>query len=130
MEWFSVSATKRRGKLGFFICFMYLWGSCYGRFVVEKNSLHVTTPDSLKGVHECAIGNFGVPQYGGTLLGTVIYPKANQKACKEFSDVEISFKSKPGGLPTFVLADRGGNSSFFWLQLIFVRFLDVICFYD
>lgn len=114
MEWFSVSATKRRGKLGVFICFMYLWGSCYGRFVVEKNSLHVTTPDSLKGVHECAIGNFGVPQYGGTLLGTVIYPKANQKACKEFSDVDISFKSKPGGLPTFVLADRGGNSSFFF----------------
>ncbi|XXG40008.1 hypothetical protein AAC387_Pa01g0828 [Persea americana] len=29
-----------REKLGFFICFLFLWGSCYGRFVVEKNSLH------------------------------------------------------------------------------------------
>lgn len=74
---------------------------------MEKNSLRVTSPESLKDVYECAIGNFGVPQYGGTMVGTVVYPKANQKACKGFEDVEISFKSKPGGLPTFLLADRG-----------------------
>jgi hypothetical protein len=80
-----------------------------GRFVVEKNSLRVTSPNSLKGVYECAIGNFGVPQYGGTMVGIVAYPKANQKACKSFDDVDISFKRKPGGLPTFVLADRGGQ---------------------
>ncbi|RWR79049.1 EGF-like calcium-binding domain-containing protein [Cinnamomum micranthum f. kanehirae] len=104
---FSASATRMREKLGFFICFLYLWGCCYGRFVVEKNSLHVTSPDSLKEVYECAIGNFGVPQYGGTMLGTVVYPKANQKACKDFSDVDLSFKAKPGGIPTFLLADRG-----------------------
>jgi hypothetical protein len=53
--------------------------------------------------------DFGVPQYGGTMVGTVAYPKANQKACKSFDDVDISFKSKPGGLPTFLLADRGGQ---------------------
>ncbi|KAF9595774.1 hypothetical protein IFM89_003516 [Coptis chinensis] len=87
--------------------FMLMIGSCLGRFVVEKNSLRVTSPQSLKSVYECAIGNFGVPQYGGTLIGTVVYPKANQKACKGFDEVEISFKSKPGGLPTFVLVDRG-----------------------
>ncbi|KAL2553446.1 putative vacuolar-sorting receptor 1 [Forsythia ovata] len=61
----------------------------------------------LKDVYECAIGNFGVPQYGGTMVGTVLYPKANQKACKSFEDVEISFRTKPGGMPIFVLADRG-----------------------
>ncbi|XXG40010.1 hypothetical protein AAC387_Pa01g0829 [Persea americana] len=71
-----------REKLGFFICFLFLWGSCYGRFVVEKNSLHVTSPDSLKAVYESVIGTFGVPQYSGKMLGTVVYPKANQKACK------------------------------------------------
>ncbi len=38
-----------------------------GRFVVEKNSLRVTSPNSLKGVYECAIGNFGVPQYVRTM---------------------------------------------------------------
>ena len=87
---------------------LLLCGSCLGRFVVEKNSLKVTSPDSLKGVYECAIGNFGVPQYGGTLVGTVVYPKSNQKACKGFDEFDFSFKSKPGGLPTFLLVDRGG----------------------
>ncbi|KAH8484710.1 hypothetical protein H0E87_026459 [Populus deltoides] len=97
-----------REKLGFLVCVWFLLcGFCFGRFVVEKNSLKLTSPESLKGVYECAIGNFGVPQYGGTLVGTVVYPKANQKACKGFDDVGISFKSRPGGLPTFVLADRG-----------------------
>ncbi|KAL3839941.1 hypothetical protein ACJIZ3_024532 [Penstemon smallii] len=84
-----------------------LCGSCLGRFVVEKNNLKVTSPNSLKDVYECAIGNFGVPQYGGTLVGSVFYPKSNQKACKSFEDAGISLKSKPGGIPIFLLADRG-----------------------
>ncbi|KAF6168687.1 hypothetical protein GIB67_026573 [Kingdonia uniflora] len=84
-----------------------LVGSCVGKFIVEKNSLRVTSPDSLKDVYECAIGNFGVPQYGGTMVGTVVYPKLDQKACKGFDTVSLSFKSKPGGLPTFILTDRG-----------------------
>ncbi|CAL5335729.1 unnamed protein product [Camellia sinensis] len=97
-----------REKVGFVVCFWFLlYGSCLGRFVVERNNLKVTSPDSLKGVYEYAIGNFGVPQYGGTMVGTVVYAKANQKACKSFSDVDLSFKSKPGGLPIFLLADRG-----------------------
>lgn len=95
-------------KLGFLVGLWFLLcGVCVGRFVVEKNSLKVTSPSSMKGVYECAIGNFGVPQYGGTLVGTVYYPKANQKACKGFEDFDESFKPKPGGLPTFLLVDRG-----------------------
>ncbi|XP_059640556.1 vacuolar-sorting receptor 1-like [Cornus florida] len=98
----------KENHLGFLVCFWFLlFGSCFGRFVVEKNSLKVTSPDHLKDVYECAIGNFGVPEYGGTMVGTVVYPKANQKACKDFNDVDITFKSKPGGLPVFLLADRG-----------------------
>ncbi|KAJ9134887.1 hypothetical protein P3X46_032132 [Hevea brasiliensis] len=97
-----------REKLGFFLClWLLLCVSCFGGFVVEKNSLKVTSPDSVEGVYECAIGNFGVPQYGGTLVGTVVYPKENQKACKGFNEVDIAFKSKSGALPTFLLADRG-----------------------
>ncbi|XP_062073136.1 vacuolar-sorting receptor 1-like isoform X2 [Humulus lupulus] len=99
---------RMKEKIGILVCIWFLvCGSCLGRFVVEKNSLKVTSPNPLKGVYECAIGNFGVPQYGGTLVGTVVYPQANQKACKSFDDFSISFKSKPGGLPTFILADRG-----------------------
>ncbi|KAL0338066.1 UNVERIFIED_CONTAM: Vacuolar-sorting receptor 1 [Sesamum angustifolium] len=91
-----------------FTCVSFLLlSSSFGRFVVEKNSLKVASPDSLKGLHECAIGNFGVPQYGGTLVGSVFYPKSNQKACSNFQDVDLSFKTKPGGIPIFLLADRG-----------------------
>ncbi|XP_010426913.1 PREDICTED: vacuolar-sorting receptor 1 [Camelina sativa] len=95
-------------KLGLFtLSFLLILNLALGRFVVEKNNLKVTSPESIKGVYECAIGNFGVPQYGGTLVGTVVYPKSNQKACKSYTDFDISFKSKPGRLPTFVLIDRG-----------------------
>ncbi|KAL8206025.1 hypothetical protein R6Q57_009576 [Mikania cordata] len=97
----------KEGKLGFnvFVWFLFMYGTCLGRFVVEKNSLKVTSPDNLKGTYECAIGNFGVPEYGGTLTGYVRYPKSNQKACQIF---DFSLKSEPaGGLPLFVLLDRG-----------------------
>ncbi|KAK6945989.1 PA domain [Dillenia turbinata] len=77
----------------------------HGRFIVEKNSLRVTSPDSIRGTHDSAIGNFGIPQYGGSLAGNVVYPKDNRKGCKEFDGTP--FKSKPGSLPTFVLVDRG-----------------------
>ncbi|KAL3814311.1 hypothetical protein ACJIZ3_015579 [Penstemon smallii] len=78
-----------------------------GRFVVEKNSLRVTSPDSIKGTHDSAIGNFGIPQYGGSMAGTVVYPKDNRKGCNNFGDSGISFKAKAGALPNFVLVDRG-----------------------
>ncbi|KAG6432972.1 hypothetical protein SASPL_104568 [Salvia splendens] len=81
--------------------------SVVGRFVVEKNSLRVMSPDSIKGTHDTAIGNFGIPQYGGSMAGTVVYPKDNQKGCKEFDNFGISFKAKAGAMPNFVLLDRG-----------------------
>ncbi|CAA3027250.1 vacuolar-sorting receptor 3-like [Olea europaea subsp. europaea] len=91
--------------LGFLL--LIIAESVVGRFVVEKNSLRVTSPDSIKGTHDSAIGNFGIPQYGGSMAGTVMYPKENRKGCKDFDDFGISFKSKPGALPFFVLVDRG-----------------------
>ncbi|TYI41264.1 hypothetical protein ES332_A01G007800v1 [Gossypium tomentosum] len=87
---------------------LFLISNCYARFVVEKNSLTVTLPEKIKGTHDSAIGNFGIPQYGGSMAGVVVYPEENQKACKSFDDFGISLKSKPGSLPTFVLVDRGG----------------------
>jgi hypothetical protein len=101
----SAGATMLR----FLVWAALLLGCCHGRFVVEKNSLKVTAPDDLKGTYECAIGNFGVPQYGGTMVGFVAYPKANKKACKSFDDFDVSYRSKPGAFPTFLLVDRGGE---------------------
>lgn len=93
---------------------------------MEKNSLKVTSPEDLKGIYECAIGNFGIPQYGGTMLGFVVYPKSNRKACKSFDEFDISFKSKPGAFPTFLLVDRGGEISFFPLHFLF--FLNIFSY--
>ncbi|KAK1428077.1 hypothetical protein QVD17_16905 [Tagetes erecta] len=95
-------------KLGFVICvwFVFMVGSCLCRFVVEDISLKVTSPEDIKGIYECALANFGVPSYGGTLRGVVKYQKENHESCNTFNDV--SFKSKkPGDLPVFLLADRG-----------------------
>ncbi|CAL5192481.1 unnamed protein product [Lathyrus oleraceus] len=95
-------------KLNFLLCVSFLFlECCLGRFLVEKNSLRITSPKSLKGSYECAIGNFGVPQYGGTLIGSVVYPNVNQKGCRNFTDFDASFQSKPGVFPTFLLVDRG-----------------------
>lgn len=68
----------------------------------------VTSPTELRGKHDSAIGNFGIPQYGGSMAGTVVYPKRNSNGCDEFGD-GASFRAKPGALPIFVLIDRGGN---------------------
>ena len=98
--------------------------SVSGRFVVEKNSLTVTSPESIRGNHDSAIGNFGIPQYGGSMAGTVVYPKDNRKGCKDFDDSGLPFKAKPGALPTFVLVDRGGNVV---TSLLHVVFYTVMC---
>ncbi|KAK7382880.1 hypothetical protein VNO80_02022 [Phaseolus coccineus] len=94
-----------RTKQSFLWCvWILLCGSCVGTFVVEKNNLKITSPNSLKGIYECAIGNFGVPKYGGTMIGSVVYPKTDQNGCKPF---DSSLSSKPGTFPSFVLIDRG-----------------------
>lgn len=102
--------NKMREFFALLVCAWFvLHGSCLGRFVVEKNNLKVTSPDSLKDVYESAIGNFGVPQYGGTMVGSVFYPKSNQNACTSFEVAGISLKNKnkPGDIPIVLLADRG-----------------------
>jgi hypothetical protein len=68
-----------------------------------EDSLRVTSPDSIKGTYDSAIGSFGIPQYGGSMAGSVVYPKDNQKGCKEFDESGISFKSKSGAFPTIFL---------------------------
>lgn len=102
---------------------MMLMSLTMARFVVEKNSLTITSPDSIKGTHDSAVANFGVPQYGGSMAGTVVYPKENQKGCNEFDKVSFH-KNSAGGLPQFVLLDRGGK--FLWSNSLYkVGFLSV-----
>ncbi|RZC49882.1 hypothetical protein C5167_018319 [Papaver somniferum] len=78
--------------------------SVNGRFVVEKSSISVLSPDNLRSKHDSAIGNFGIPDYGGTLIGTIVYPsdKSSSNGCNSF-DV----KSHSSSAPIFLLLDRG-----------------------
>lgn len=80
-----------------------------GNFVVEENSLSVISPESLRGTYHSAIGNFGVPKYGGTLSGSVVYPAVNVKGCDKFPN--DYFRSRSGARPNFALVDRGGKIS-------------------
>lgn len=89
------------------VCFLIGFPLVWARFVVEKNSLTVSSPDSLKGTYDSAIGNFGVPDYGGTLAGTVVYPKENSNSCNDFGSPD-KFRSHGGSLPMIVVVDRGG----------------------
>ncbi|KAI4311794.1 hypothetical protein MLD38_036660 [Melastoma candidum] len=81
-------------------------GCVRGRFVVEKSSIKVITPPALRAKHDAAIGNFGVPQYGGSMLGSLVYPGKDSFGCEPF-DGDKPFKSKSFH-PKILLLDRGG----------------------
>lgn len=112
-----------RLKLGdlVWVCVLMFGSSCFGRFVVEKNNLRITSPESVKGTYECAIGNFGVPQYGGTMVGSIFYPKSNRKGCRNFQDADISWKNRRAGIPVFLLADRGGTYVIYYMKYMYGR---------
>ncbi|KAJ6393335.1 hypothetical protein OIU77_022742 [Salix suchowensis] len=77
----------------------------FGHFVVEKSNLRVLYPTRLRSKHDSAIGNFGVPDYGGYLVGSVMYPDKGTNGCQPF-DGDKPFKSN-GSRPTILLLDRG-----------------------
>eukprot|EP00250_Pteridium_aquilinum_P017558 c23686_g3_i1 orf=411-2282(-) len=80
--------------------------SACGRFVVEKNSLTVLAPEAISGKHDSAIGNFGAPDYGGSMILDVKVPEKGADGCEPFAS---SFKrTSPKGNPTVALLDRGG----------------------
>jgi hypothetical protein len=87
-----------------------------GRFVVEKSSVRVLAPEHIRGHHDAAIGNFGVPDYGGTLTGVVIYPDKKATGCDDF---DAKFKSK-SRRPVILLLDRGGTCTS--IQSLFKKF--------
>ncbi|XP_057851470.2 vacuolar-sorting receptor 3 isoform X2 [Cryptomeria japonica] len=92
---------------GVVMIFCWLATPCMSKFNVEKNSLRVISPEDLKRNYDSAIGNFGVPQYGGAMLGTVIYPQKNRNGCESPDAFGTSYESRPGALPSFLLLDRG-----------------------
>lgn len=91
----------------FLVLSTLLLGISEARFVVEKSSVSILNPFHLRSKHDAAIGNFGVPNYGGSMVGTVVYPQQGANGCSPF-DGDKPFKSK-SSRPNILLLDRGGN---------------------
>ncbi|KAL5988195.1 hypothetical protein ACLOJK_035958 [Asimina triloba] len=81
-----------------------IFSSVSASLVLERKSLKVTSPASLRGEYNSAIGTFGLPRLAESQAGTVVYPNENEKGCLGFRQ---SYKAKPDALPTFLLLDRG-----------------------
>eukprot|EP00268_Persea_americana_P026784 TRINITY_DN26290_c0_g1_i1.p1 TRINITY_DN26290_c0_g1~~TRINITY_DN26290_c0_g1_i1.p1 ORF type:complete len:622 (+),score=96.98 TRINITY_DN26290_c0_g1_i1:266-2131(+) len=88
----------------FFLLLMLL-SSAHSRFIVEKGSISVISPEHLRSKHDSAIANFGVPNYGGTMTGAVVYPKRGSSGCNPFEG-DSAFKSK-SFRPVILVVDRG-----------------------
>lgn len=90
-----------------------------GRFVVEKNSISILSPHKLRGKHDGAIGNFGLPNYGGYIVGSLVYPDKGSYGCQVFEgDKPFKFRSNR---PTILLLDRGGILFFFFKVNLYHR---------
>ncbi|CAI7914680.1 unnamed protein product [Closterium sp. NIES-53] len=79
-------------------------------FIVQTHSIQITEPKSIRGTYDSAIANFGVPQYGGTLTGVIVYLQNNKAGCTKLSKSE-AFKKGVGQRPTILMVDRGGTWS-------------------
>ncbi|GFZ05929.1 similar to VACUOLAR SORTING RECEPTOR 6 [Actinidia rufa] len=86
-----------------------LLGCARSRFVVEKSSITVIAPHDLASKHDGSIANFGVPDYGGSMVGSVVYANKGSFGCNPF-DGDKPFKSKTH-LPTILVLDRGGAAA-------------------
>ncbi|CAL5228469.1 g11610 [Coccomyxa viridis] len=72
------------------------------QWVVETNSFRIREPANVEGEYDSAIGDFGVPLYGGALTGEIVYMENNKLGCNVFSKPLV-----PVTLPVFLLVDRG-----------------------
>ncbi|DBA89887.1 TPA: hypothetical protein ACH3X2_004741 [Trebouxia sp. C0005] len=76
-----------------------------GEWIVETHSLVIRAPATIAGVEDAAIGDFGVPMYGASMLGELVRSTDNSLACEQFQNVVVQ---PVHGLPPVLLAERGG----------------------
>ncbi|DBB12286.1 TPA: hypothetical protein ACH3X3_006385 [Trebouxia sp. C0006] len=79
--------------------------SMAGEWIVETHSLVIRTPATIAGVEDAAIGDFGVPMYGASMLGELVRSTDNSLACEPFQKAVVQPEH---GLPPLLLAERGG----------------------
>uniref|UniRef100_A0A1J3HNY9 Vacuolar-sorting receptor 5 n=3 Tax=Noccaea caerulescens TaxID=107243 RepID=A0A1J3HNY9_NOCCA len=74
-----------------------------GRFYVEKSSVTVLNSWEMGAKHDAAIADFGIPNHGGFMIGSVVYAGQDAYGCNSFNK---TFKPK-SFYPTILLIDRG-----------------------
>eukprot|EP00213_Chloropicon_mariensis_P006548 CAMPEP_0197471192 /NCGR_PEP_ID=MMETSP1309-20131121/2084_1 /TAXON_ID=464262 /ORGANISM="Genus nov. species nov., Strain RCC998" /LENGTH=698 /DNA_ID=CAMNT_0043008705 /DNA_START=311 /DNA_END=2407 /DNA_ORIENTATION=+ len=58
--------------------------SAGNKFNVQTHAIYLKEPSDIAGEYEGAIGDFGIPLYGGSLSGRVVFPDENRNGCKEY----------------------------------------------
>ncbi|KAJ9183372.1 hypothetical protein P3X46_007235 [Hevea brasiliensis] len=94
-----------RNLVSLFLASTLVMSSVFGRFVVEKSSISVLSPLNLSSKQDSAIGNFGLPDYGGLMVGSAVYSDKEPLGCQPF-DGDKPFRSMSCH-PTILLLDRG-----------------------
>ncbi|CAL8466083.1 g5619 [Coccomyxa elongata] len=109
MEGQSSPSTSGRGmaphvsRPAVTVCILLL--SCAlasAQWVVETNSFRIKEPSTAAGEHDAAIGDFGVPLYGGALTGEIVYMENNKLGCSVLERPLVETT-----LPVFLLVERG-----------------------
>lgn len=81
------------------------------RFNVQTHAIYVEEPSDLSGDYEGAIGDFGVPLYGGSLAGEVRAPSTNRDGCDAFEDGAFEpagWTDDDDDTPIIAMLERGG----------------------
>ncbi|ESQ33748.1 hypothetical protein EUTSA_v10007059mg [Eutrema salsugineum] len=98
-----MSLINKGATLALFLALTMVVNGVFGRFIVEKSSVTILNPLAMRSKHDAAIANFGVPNYGGYMIGSVVYAGKGAYGCDSF---EKTFKPK-FPRPTILIIDRG-----------------------
>ncbi|KAF3589708.1 hypothetical protein F2Q69_00028615 [Brassica cretica] len=98
-----MSLINKGATLALFLALTMVFNGVFGRFIVEKSSVTILSPLAMRSKHDAAIANFGVPNYGGYMIGSVVYAGQGAFGCDSF---DKSFKPK-FPRPTILIIDRG-----------------------
>jgi hypothetical protein len=98
-----MSLIHKGATLALFLALTMVVNGVFGRFIVEKSSVTILNPLAMRSKHDAAIANFGVPNYGGYMIGSVVYAGQGAYGCDSF---DKTFKPK-FPRPTILIIDRG-----------------------
>ncbi|CAH2059333.1 unnamed protein product [Thlaspi arvense] len=98
-----MSPSRKGAVLALFLALTMVVNVVPARFFVEESSVTVLNSWAMGAKHDAAIADFGIPNYGGFMIGSVVYAGQGDYGCDSFNK---TFKPKYS-YPTILLIDRG-----------------------